>query len=37
MAKLPDNGAGTPGSGASKRADANWDFGGASGIIPTLL
>jgi hypothetical protein len=36
-ATLPDNGAGTQGNGASTRADSNWDFGGASEIIPTLL
>jgi hypothetical protein len=33
-ATLPDNGAGTPESGSSTLADANWDFGGASEIIP---
>jgi hypothetical protein len=36
-ATLPDSGAGTPENGASTRAGANWDFGGASGIIPLLL
>jgi hypothetical protein len=36
-AALPDSGAGTQESEASTRADANWDFGGASGIIPTSL
>jgi hypothetical protein len=36
-ATLPDNGAGTPESEASTLADANWDFGRASEIIPLLL
>jgi hypothetical protein len=36
-ATLPDNGAGTPESEASTLADANWDFGGASEIIPLRL
>jgi hypothetical protein len=36
-ATLPDSVAGTLGSGASTRAGANWDFDGASEIIPTLL
>jgi hypothetical protein len=37
MATLPDSGADTLESGSSTRADANWDFGGPSGIIPELL
>src|SRR5579863_1580246 len=37
MATLPDNGEDTPESGSSKRADANWDLGGPSGNIPSLV